>query len=1397
MNGFKTKYSFNLYLDSPSNYYMNCTIPSSSQNDLQEITYIECKLDLLKFPLIEQNIINLPSKFPLEDINIINWEKLDKKYNGSGCNPVISTKFSPEKYEISCYKPYYNKLSMIGKIIQNNNNLQKEKVYSFEMNAIVDKKIALLTCELKSLDESLNNYQMDCITNGKNSVSFFKTFVIDDKNKELIYIQASHQYTMKECLPTKIITFKKTETKCSPNDNLFQIYFYADMEGFSNEETITLYLEQPAYAYMICKIPKSGESSDQYVFCTIDIGRFPLIYYDKIIAPSDFYIHPEWEIKNWESISKTISTNKCSGIYQYSFTAIKYFDIECYLNRYNSFIAEGKFEPNNNSNNNNLIIRKIKLETIMDSEYKTISCEIYPPDISNTNSRIYCYSNEGKSIKMFQTITQDENSKEKIFINMDQIYDIKECQKSDKIIYFKAIESECLQNESLLKILIYSDMVGFNNEEKININLAFPNPSYLECIIPKLNTQEYIECALDISKFPIITNNTIKLPDSFTQISNCYLSNWKNINKILTTGKCHLDYSLIFTPSKVYESKCYDKNYNAIALMGSLSMKEQGQSSISEKYSFNLNSIVNGKYDKILCDIYPPDASFSEHRIFCYINQINSLKIFRTMVNDDNNHQKIIYINITNYDFSLLDCSYYEKLIYFKGINLKYTDSFVNIYFYGKISGSTNEQSFSISLDEPNYASITCLFPSSESNSEDKFIECKYDLEKFPLINNDKIKFQNIFPNVQDYSSPNWNFINKYLYIGYQHKNYSLSFVSHKYVSAICYKKGYNLFSVVGSIELNDNNNQKNEIIELNNYVIIDGNYTNIYCKIYSIESTNNEYQMDCYTTGKLYAILFPTIASVENNQELILINSLNNYTLQNCDYEFKRRIDFKGNSEPQCLEDGSALLITFTVKTYGFIESEQIKLYANNYDNIFDIYFNFIIPVSRNGEEQSAIICKLDTQKFPLINIIEIYIFFNIENCEITNLDKIDKEFNIEKCYQPYELKFSDLIYNEQNCKSYNESIKSILGILKNNDGSPISSQEIYNFTLSAVLNFFDINEVSCELYPIKSNSGNYQMDCDLEVNEIMELYGTIIKDEINKKFIFIDKILDYIDVYNCTNYNKFINFNGKMEVKQNSESSQLELVLSSITFGFEKEETLRLILDYPKYSYMNCIIPSSKSNNNTFIKCILDTYKFPLTKEESIILPLELKEEKYSFTKWAKIKKELKDIECSPKYENIFYSYNNQNIAKCDKRGNNIITISGSISSNQTNVHYSFDVLGIVDLEYKSLNCNLDIKKENNEIICKTKGLNSSQIFQTMGTDSQTNDKILIKVNNYLDYNLTECHPSSSSKSSIFIIVGSILASIIIILAIFLIIRYIRKNKKSDTKINSLINELSEIQQ
>ena len=1390
-NGFKSTYKFNISLDDPPYYYMTCTVPASKTG--VEVRTMNCLLDLYKFPLIDPSIMTLPSKISLPNIQIFNWDKMIKQYNGTYCNYEYSLEFLPKEYiETSCYKPYYNKLSVIGQIEH------KDDYYSFEMNAIVDNQIQLLPCEFQYLGGNSNDYQLNCITNGKNSVSFFNTFARDDKTEELIYTQISHQFTIKECLPSKYIEFTKIKSECSTNESLFKIYFYANIKGFSSVEKISVNLKQPEYARMDCTIPKSEESSEQYILCTIDVNRYPFVSVDEITLPTEFYIHPEWDIINWEKISKQISTEKCSSTSQYTFKAIKYYETECYLKGYNSFIAEGTFESNNNANVNNFNIHKITLDTYVNSDYKTISCEIYPPDISREYSRIYCYSTEMNIVKIFPTIAQSENSNEKIFINIDHTYDIKDCPEQNKMIYIKTIESECSLNESILKILIYSDIVGYNTEEKITINLKDPSPSYMECTIPKTNSKEYIKCSLDIYKFPLVSKNTIILPDSFSKISN-----WNNINKELTTGKCHLDYSLVFYPSKLYEAKCYEKNNNVVALLGSLNIQGKGTSDVSKMYKFTLNSIVDGNYTNILCEIYPPDASFSEHRMFCNTNKRNSIKMFQTMVSVIDSHETI-YLNITNYNFNLRDCSADNKTIYFKGIDLKYTESFVDINFYGKISGATKEATFSIIPEEPNYSYITCLLPFSENIYEDIIIQCKYDIEKFPLVKTDKIKFQNSFPKVKDFSISNWDLFDKYLYIGNQHQNYSISFIAYEYIDAICYETGYNAFSAIGFISLNDNN-IKNRIFEFNNYAIIDGEYSIISCKIYPIDPIdiiNSDYQMDCYTKGSLTGVIFPVIVPEKNTNKRIFIDSINKYTLQNCQYQIIRTIDFQGNTQQQCIENESSFIITFSAKTFGFTKTENIDFKVYNSNDKYYMKMNCIIPISRNGEDMATIKCTLDTKKFPIINTNEIILpltFPWIENCETSNWSKITKTFSIEQCYQPYQIKFSNFRNNEINCKSKNEAIVSIIGSLQNIDETPISYQEIHEFKLP-VISDNDIIETSCELYkPYGNFLDYYQMDCNFTVEEEFRIYRTIVQDKISQKFIYIDQSLYNIYINRCSNYNKFINFDGNLEIRYFSDFSLLQLLLYSQTIGFKKEEKFKLNLTSPVYSYIDCVIPSSNSKNGSFVDCKLDTNKFPLTKEDYMLLPFELKVEDYSITKWKKIKKELKNNDFTPNHTYIFYSYDEQNIdVKCDNNGNNIITISGALDSNKTKSQHNFDIFGIVDSKYKSINCNLDIKGEINQIICRAKGQNSSLIFQTMGIDTKGEDNILIKVNDYIEYNLIKCDiPSKLSTFNIILISGSCLIFLIIVIAVFLIIRKKRREAKPDTKINSLIKELGELQE
>ena len=1350
--------------------------------------------------MINQTSIRLPSNLPLEDINIINWDKMIKEYHCSNCNPNNFLEFNVEEYlETSCYKPYYNKISIKGQIAQVGKN------NSFEMNAFVDGQISLLPCELYSLNDISSNYQLDCITNGINSTSIYKTFVADSKHKELIYINDSYLFPTKECIPTKFITFNKIESECLSDEKLYKIYFYADIKGFSDEVIFTIYLEKPTYIDMKCTIPKSGEAN-QYISCTIDIDKYPLISINEITFPSEFYIHPECQVINWEKMPKKFSIDKCSTTYQYTFSPIKYLNSECYLNGYNSFIVEGLFEANNNTNISSLNIYKIKFNIYAYSEYNNIPCEIYLPDSSIINSRLYCYSPYKNNVQIYQNITEIENTKEKIFINIDHIFNITSCFQHNKMIFFKGIRTECLLNESSLKSLIYSDVLGFNNQEKININLNYPYPSYLECVIPKTNTKDYIECTLDISKFPLISRSTIKLPDAFPKIANCYLSNWININKEIITGKCYNNnYSLIFFSNKTYEAKCYEKYYNAITLIGSLSVNGKSSLDITKIYLFYINSFSKGNYNNIKCEIYPPDSSFSEHRMFCYTSQINSVTIFQTMANEINTHEKL-FINITNFDFNLLDCSFNDKFIFLKGINIENTENFININLYGKISGTTKEERFSIKLDEPDYSYLECLFPFTQNKKEDSIIKCKYDITKFPLIKTDKIRMTREFPTLQNYNFSNWDFIINNIYVGYNHGNYSIRFIGDDFIYSDCLNYSYHVFSAVGSIKLNNNytNFTNGQLLKINNLVQIDGVHSNVSCRAFPTK--NNKYQLDCYVHDYVWRLkIFPTIVYIENIHELILIDYLHEYTFNICWRIIKKTIEFYGH-QPKCVENGKELMLTFFAKTTGFLEDQNCKLkivYTKNGSDI-NTDTNCIIPFNRNGQDIIEINCIFDSKKFPLNN--QTYISLPVEFPDIEDTKIVfwhiiyndNKTYHID-CFPSYEMEYNNISKIEQKCKSKNEIILSIFGKKRNSiNGELILTKESFNFSLSVIMDN-KIKELKCEMYSSDINSDYSQIDCDVENGKNLLLYETIIENKINNEFIIINRYdLDInINIPYCTNYIKFINFDGNMKIKPNLESSQLQLFIYSQIINFEKEETLRFNLDYPKYSYIDCLIPASNSNNNEYITCMLDTNKFPLTKDDNIILPSELKVDNCSITKWNKISKELTNISCVPNNTNLFYSLENQDpTTKCDDNGNNIITISGSIDSNYINNVYNFDILGIVDSQYKSINCSLNISK-NNLIICLTTGKNSANIFQTMGLDSKSKNNILIKIKNHLNYTLSECKPKLSSTLIIIIVVASVVVAFIIAFVIFLIIRKKKKESKSDGKINMLINDVGELQE
>ena len=61
MSNFSSDFPFKIDLVNSTYAYLDCSIPFVS--GFQALTYIECILDRLKFPLLEEDIITLPSNY--------------------------------------------------------------------------------------------------------------------------------------------------------------------------------------------------------------------------------------------------------------------------------------------------------------------------------------------------------------------------------------------------------------------------------------------------------------------------------------------------------------------------------------------------------------------------------------------------------------------------------------------------------------------------------------------------------------------------------------------------------------------------------------------------------------------------------------------------------------------------------------------------------------------------------------------------------------------------------------------------------------------------------------------------------------------------------------------------------------------------------------------------------------------------------------------------------------------------------------------------------------------------------------------------------------------------------------------------------------------------------------
>lgn len=1346
-NKFANEYSFKFPMVVPPNSYSECTMSESSEG-IEKITYIKCKLDILKFPI--NGKYTFSSEFPFDDAEIINNEIIWKSFIiGKGCSLGTYLNFTIENYiKAECYKPHYNKISAIGKITQQNNTdiVPLKNSYSFDMNVIINGEYVLIPCQLKGINDDLIEYKLDCVTNSTNDVTIYNTIIVDDKTDLFINISGSHQYLMETCNPSKYITFKSLTSECSSDENIFKIFLYADIKGFSQEENIQIYLEEPSYIYMNCKIPKPTEE-ESYIYCYIDVKKFPLISHETITLPKEFYAQSELEIINWDNINRNIPTQKCSVSYNYLFDAVKYMNPECYLNGNYSFIAEGVFKDNNNNIINNFNIHKISLNAYIDSQIKRIQCDILSPDVSNKYSRIFCNAKIVKKFEILPIIALDETTQEKIFVNMGHVYDnIATCSSHDKMLFFKGVKSECSERLSYLKLFLYTDVKGFNEETKFNISLLNPNISYGECLIPKTNYKGYIECNFNITLFHL-SSTTIQLNITSINILNCFLSNILSINKALTTGKCVANHSTVFTiiNSDALYVKCLDKNYNVIAFIGSFPNGEK------KKTTIILNVFINENLETLKCDIYPPDESYQFHRMYCYTNKIGKVRIFYTIANDIINKENL---EIGTYDanIDLLNCKDVNKTIFFKGINVyKKDDHKLNISFFGNINGDVQKQTFLIYLKTPGYFYLSCLMPETKKTSNDIYINCILDVQIFPLRYFNYIELPKTFPAIQGYSASNWN-LNQYstLYTDYYYQDYKLYFNVIGSTQVDCYMKGINMISFYGSLETEEGL-AKLEQYEFENYVKQDNYYAYISCILYNINSYYGYYQMECFSIGQLKVLLFPTIFQDKNSNEFIFIDKLEEVTLKKCNYEVTKTVSFDGSKIPDsyCSDNsfngGVGTVINFYAHTTGFSEEETFRMDIISPSRYYLVCHIFATKINVRVQN---IYCVLDGKKYPLINIDKIQLpeySPSQGNIVFDNWEAVPKYIDVSPCYENYDLTLSlknSYKNRYQNCKNKEEGILTVIITLSYKNGGIINTHNNYKFNLTST-----DGETTCELYPYNGgDEGNYIMECLYKSRKAPNYLPTIVKDELSGKNIFIS--FDIRAQYGyCDQYSKFINFQGNVGLRCSYDNSMLEISFDSEIIGVSEKETFQLNLENPSNIYLDCSIPYSGNS----VKCILDLNKFILNEDDFIKLPSELKINGYSITYWTKVANELHDVNCNTKVSNIFYVSSDQSSSvDCDyNNGNNIITIKGRLYDTSKISNYNFKIMAEVDKEFPYIQCSFAIKDGDTSMVCKARGHSYAKIYETQRAVTDTNEIVVVNMDSRQDFSLYYCSDVGSPAS------------------------------------------------
>ena len=109
----------------------------------------------------------------------------------------------------------------------------------------------------------------------------------------------------------------------SNSNYIYNLFFHAQITGFTRDESFILYVKTPRFAYMKCTIVYSTDVNS-YVSCSYDVDKF--FMFVTINLNNDFPSIPDCQVSNWNSVTKSFYVGwlQCMPVYdqQYMISSI-------------------------------------------------------------------------------------------------------------------------------------------------------------------------------------------------------------------------------------------------------------------------------------------------------------------------------------------------------------------------------------------------------------------------------------------------------------------------------------------------------------------------------------------------------------------------------------------------------------------------------------------------------------------------------------------------------------------------------------------------------------------------------------------------------------------------------------------------------------------------------------------------------------------------------------------------------------------------------------------------------------------------------------------------------------------------------------------------------------------